>query len=86
MPQRSDTLSAADDPLSAVSGTFLQLPDGRTWYELAGPANGKPVVFVNGYSIPHYLWDHNFAALAEAGFRVLRALTITAAAGLTGRM
>jgi len=72
MPQRSDTLSAADDPLSAVSGTFLQLPDGRTWYELAGPANGKPVVFVNGYSIPHYLWDHNFAALAEAGFRVLR--------------
>ena len=72
MPQRSASPSPADGPLSAISGTFLQLPAGRTWYELAGPANGKPVVFVNGYSIPHYLWDHNFAALAEAGFRVLR--------------
>lgn len=72
MPQRSDSPSPADGPLSAISGTFLQLSAGRTWYELAGPANGKPVVFVNGYSIPHYLWDHNFAALAEAGFRVLR--------------
>ena len=72
MPQRSDSPSPVNGPLSAVPGTFMQLPAGRTWYELTGPANGKPVVFVNGYSIPHYLWDHNFNALAEAGFRVLR--------------
>jgi pimeloyl-ACP methyl ester carboxylesterase len=77
MPQRRFALNGEtlllDDALRAsIPGTFMQLPDGCTWYELAGPVDGRPVVFINGYSIPHHLWDHNFNALAEAGFRVLR--------------
>jgi pimeloyl-ACP methyl ester carboxylesterase len=72
MPQSRIPSTPVDDPLASIPGTFIQLPAGRTWYELAGPANCKPVVFINGYSIPHFLWDHTFGALARAGFRVLR--------------
>lgn len=57
---------------ATIPGTFIQLPGGTTWYELAGPADGPAVVFINGYSIPHHLWDNTFTPLAEAGFRVLR--------------
>ena len=67
-----ETLHMDDALRSTIKGTFVRLPDGMTWYELAGPADGKPVIFVNGYSIPHYLWDHTFQPLADAGFRVLR--------------
>ncbi len=62
-----------DDSFRAtIPGTFIRLQDGMTWYELAGPEGGQPVVFLNGYSVPHYLWDYNFKPLADAGFRVLR--------------
>jgi pimeloyl-ACP methyl ester carboxylesterase len=67
-----ETLVLDDTLRASIHGTFIQLPDGNTWYELAGPAGGPTVVFINGYSIPHHLWDHNFNALADAGFRVLR--------------
>jgi pimeloyl-ACP methyl ester carboxylesterase len=53
-------------------GSFLQLPQGMVHYELAGPVDGRAVVFVDGFSVPYYLWDPTFAALREAGFRVLR--------------
>lgn len=77
MPQRrfalnGETLVLDDALRSTIPGTFIDLSGGRTWYELAGPVDGPPVVFINGYSIPHHLWDKNFHALAEAGFRVLR--------------
>jgi pimeloyl-ACP methyl ester carboxylesterase len=56
----------------AAPGSFIQLSQGMVHYELAGPATGRTVVFIHGFSIPYYLWDHNFYALARAGFRVLR--------------
>ncbi len=62
-----------DEPFrKIIPGTFVKLPNGYTWYELAGPIDGSPVVFLNGYSVPHYLWDFNFKPLADAGFRVIR--------------
>ncbi len=67
-----ETLQLDDALRATIPGTFIRLPGGMTWYELAGPADGKPVVFVNGYSIPHYLWDHTFRPLVEAGLHVLR--------------
>ena len=67
-----ETLQMDDDLRSTIDGTFIRLPDGMTWYELAGPLDGPAVVFCNGFSIPHYLWDHTFEPLAQAGFRVLR--------------
>ena len=36
----------------------------------AGPADGVPVLLLHGWAISAYLWRHNIAALAEAGFRV----------------
>jgi pimeloyl-ACP methyl ester carboxylesterase len=51
---------------------FIKLPDGFTYYETAGPLSGPPVVFINGFSIPVYLWEHTFLPLAEAGMRVMR--------------
>ncbi len=36
----------------------------------AGPERGTPVLLIHGWAISAYLWRHNFAALAEAGYRV----------------
>jgi pimeloyl-ACP methyl ester carboxylesterase len=55
-----------------LSGELAQLSDGTTYYEIAGPAKGKPVVLIHGFSVPNFIWDPTFAALAEAGFRVVR--------------
>ncbi len=54
------------------AGQFRALSDGVTHFEWAGPAEGPVLVLVHGFSSPFFIWDHNFRALAEAGFRVLR--------------
>lgn len=53
-------------------GSYIKLPDGVTHYELTGPETGQAVVLVHGATIPMYLWDEQFTALAGAGYRVLR--------------
>lgn len=53
-------------------GKFVRLSHGLTHYEIDGPENGLVVIFVHGFSVPYYMWDHNFHALARAGFRVVR--------------
>lgn len=57
---------------AAAPGSFIELPDGFTHYELAGPAEAQVVVLVHGFSVPYYIWDPTFTALAAAGLRVLR--------------
>lgn len=59
---------------ASVSGSFAQLGDGYTHYELGGPvSDSKPaVVLAAGFSVPYYIWDPTFKALTDAGFRVLR--------------
>jgi pimeloyl-ACP methyl ester carboxylesterase len=57
---------------AGVTGEFVQLPDGVTHYEIAGSPDGQTVVLVHGFSVPYFIWDPTFDALAEAGFRVLR--------------
>jgi pimeloyl-ACP methyl ester carboxylesterase len=52
--------------------TFIDLPAGTVYYELAGPEEGEVVVLVPGFSVPAYIWDPTFEALTQAGFRVLR--------------
>ena len=79
-----ETLQLDDALRSTIKGTFVRLNDGMTWYELAGPVDGKPVIFINGYSIPHYLWDHTFSRWPTPVFACC-ALTISGAAGLTGQ-
>lgn len=69
---RGETRELNDATRRQLSGHFTQLTDGVTHYELGGPENGSPVVFVHGFSVPCFIFDPTFTALAGAGFRVLR--------------
>ena len=57
---------------ASAPGQFVRLSDGFTHYEIGGPADGRVVVLAAGISVPYYIWDPTFAALVQAGFRVLR--------------
>jgi pimeloyl-ACP methyl ester carboxylesterase len=57
---------------SEASGSFIQLSDGFTHYELSN-AEAKPtVVLAHGFSVPYFIYDPTFEFLTQAGFRVLR--------------
>ncbi len=64
-------------PLDAAAragapGRSVALSDGTTQYEVGGPDSGRVVVLVHGFSVPSYIWDSTFTALAAAGYRVIR--------------
>jgi len=69
---RGETRVLDAEARASAPGQFIAASDGLTQYELAGPTHGQTVVLIPGFSIPYYLWDPTFRALAEAGFRVLR--------------
>lgn len=56
----------------SAPGSFLELPEGMVHYELAGPVDQPAVIFIAGFAATYELWDPTFAALRDAGFRVLR--------------
>lgn len=60
------------DIRARASGQFVLLSRGQTHYEVAGPENGPVAVLIHGFSVPYYMWDPTFKALADAGFRVIR--------------
>ena len=61
------------DKVRSESGSdFIELTDGLTQYETAGPEDGEPIIFVHGVSVPMYDWDYQFEVFAEYGYRVLR--------------
>ena len=57
---------------AGTPGAYLELSDGVTHFELAGPADAPTVVLVCGFSTPYFIWDHTVPALNAAGFRTLR--------------
>ena len=61
-----------DTVRASLPGQFVKLSLGVVHYELAGPENAPTIVLVHGFSVPYYIWDRTFAALTQAGFRVLR--------------
>jgi pimeloyl-ACP methyl ester carboxylesterase len=52
-------------------GRFVKLADGWVHYDTAGPADGPLVVLVHGFNGPMTTWNHTFAPLVRAGYRVL---------------
>lgn len=68
----SEPLELDDQVRQSAPGRFAQLSDGAVHYELAGPPDGQPVVLVHGFSVPYFIWEPTFAALAQAGLRPLR--------------
>jgi pimeloyl-ACP methyl ester carboxylesterase len=53
-------------------GSYAQLSDGKTRYEVAGPENGDRLVLVHGLIGHLHVWDYQFKFLVENGYRVLR--------------
>jgi pimeloyl-ACP methyl ester carboxylesterase/glyoxylase-like metal-dependent hydrolase (beta-lactamase superfamily II) len=74
MLQRANTESLVlDEEARALApGLFVELSDGWTHYDVAGPESGQVVILIHGFSVPYYIWDTTFEALAAAGFRVVR--------------
>jgi pimeloyl-ACP methyl ester carboxylesterase len=72
MLYRGETRILDDQARRTAPGSFIKLPDGTVHYELKGPPDGRLVVLVHGFSVPYYIWDPTFTALAAAGLRVLR--------------
>ena len=61
-----------DEIRKTLPGDFIQLSDGFTHYELAGPKDGNVTVLVHGFSTPMFVWDPTYEYLIKEGFRVLR--------------
>lgn len=55
----------------ALRGSFIELSDGITHYELAGPEAGELIVLIGGLTIPLFYWDKAAAELQRRGFRTL---------------
>jgi len=71
-PYRDETKELNDGTRRSADGSFIQLPDGITHYELAGNENGKPVILIHGFSVPYFIYDPTFEFLTHSGFLVLR--------------
>ena len=55
-----------------AGGSFIQLSDGFTHYELSNPEAENTVVLVHGFSVPYFIYDPTFEFLTRSGFRVVR--------------
>jgi pimeloyl-ACP methyl ester carboxylesterase len=55
-----------------ASGSFIQLSDGFTHYQLSNPDAQETVILVHGFSVPYFIFDPTFEFLTRSGFRVLR--------------
>lgn len=55
----------------ALRGSFVELSDGVTHYELTGPAGGELAVLVGGLTVPLFYWDGLASRLHSRGVRTL---------------
>ena len=69
---RDETKELNDETRRSASGSFIQLPNGMTHYELGGNELGEVVVLVHGFSVPYFIYNPTFEFLTQSGFRVLR--------------
>ena len=69
---RDENKELNNETRKAVSGSFVQLSDGITHYELGGNESGEKVVLIHGFSVPYFIYDPTFKFLINSGFRVLR--------------
>jgi pimeloyl-ACP methyl ester carboxylesterase len=69
---RAETKELNDETRRSAGGSFAQLRNGVTHFEIGGNESGEPVVLVHGFSVPYFIYDPTFRFLTEAGFRVVR--------------
>lgn len=71
-PYLGETKDLNDDARKSARGSFIQLADGITHYELSNPEKENTIILVHGFSVPYFIYDPTFEFLTESGFRVLR--------------
>ena len=71
-PYRDETRELNDVTRKDLSGSFIELPDGVTHYELNNPEKENTVILVHGFSVPYFIYDPTFEFLTQSGFRVVR--------------
>jgi len=69
---RDETRELSELTRREASGSFIQLSDGFTHYELSNPEVAHTVVLIHGFSAPYFVYDLTFGFLTQAGFRVAR--------------
>ena len=69
---RDETKELNELTRKEASGSFIQLSDGFTHYELSNPKAEATVVLVHGFSVPYFIYDPTFEFLTRSGFRVVR--------------
>jgi pimeloyl-ACP methyl ester carboxylesterase len=56
-----------------IKGEFIRLSKGITRYNLEGPETAKTIILLHGGSvIGDYVWEKNYKALVDSGFKVLK--------------
>ena len=75
---RGETKELNDETRRAANGSFVQLSDGITHYEMSallpqeeGIGVGE-IILIHGFSVPYFIYDPTFEFLKQSGFRVLR--------------
>ena len=69
---RDETKELNDLTRKEASGSFIQLSDGFTHFELSNPKAENIVVLVHGFSVPYFIYDPTFEFLTQSGLCVLR--------------
>jgi len=67
-----ETKHLNDQTRKSADGSFVQLPNGITHYELSNPDKEETVVFVHGFSVPYFIFDPTFEFLTQSGFCTIR--------------
>lgn len=68
---RGENLPLNPDTRSRLRGSFIQLSDGITHYELTGPDDGDLVFLLGGLTVPLFYWDGVVDHLHRRGLRTL---------------
>lgn len=71
-PYRDEIKDLNDEARQSAGGSFVQLSNGMTHYELGGNESDEIVVLVHGFSVPYFIYDPTFKFLTQSGFHVLR--------------
>jgi len=69
---RDETKELDELTRQEAPGSFIQLTDGITHYELSNPKHEETVILVHGFSVPYFIYDPTFEFLTGCGFRVVR--------------
>lgn len=69
---RGETRELNEATRSSADGSFIQLSNGITHYEVGNENDAEIVVLVHGFSVPYYIYDPTFEFLTKSGFRTLR--------------